>query len=550
MLARYTLGDNILSPSDLIQKKLQAVQNELDAYHPNYLKEAGGRLANELKEERELMDYQRQLYAEQRRINQQIEEAAAAERSRLTGFKNALRSIKNFFLPVGQAFGLMGVAVDTAISAAQGKIAWNWLNYFYKVVAAPLALAAMAAYAIQDMYDTWMDTQREQRMTRYAAGLATLALLGAGIAVMLGVTASILAAPIAMPALLLGMLGVAYAKNHYIHKRAEQDIVTVKENIERKAEALTEAVKAMFDAPSVEFKAILDSGNELAVRKAVNQDPKIQRLVFQINDHRVQLRKLEVQRDHANDNKKGLAGMFFGIGIALLGVIFPPAGVPLAIIGGLIFLASSDLFKQQVPPAKLADLDNAIEGERGMLNERTFVARQCGLQIRSHAKPRTESAAVSTLEASGSQSPVIARPALDSTRPASPPPVVSATVAASLSVAVNDSPRAAVVNVTDAPHVTTSAARSRPASPLTLVTSSAAAMTKLADADQVSPRVFAASIVGAPRVTDSATPSSSPTPPPPPHMSVAESQAVRALLVPDRNDDSIEQYNSPRARRR
>lgn len=425
----FTLGDNIKSPSDFIQKKLQAVQSELNTYHLDYLARHAQGVCSE--EEKEIIAYQEQLFAEQQRFNREQDARAAAENSRFTGIKKALGFGKNIFQNVGLRLGLFGVAIQTALDAVQKTVPLQWASYLLRVVAAPLALASMTANAIEDIYDTWNDDQRGQRITRYGANLATIGLLGAGIAVMLGVTASIIAAPIALPAVLLGMLGVAYYKNHSIHKGVEQDIVTVNGMIESKQQALSNAVDAMFTSPSPAFQAILKTGRDDDIRKAVNQDPKIQRLVFQLNDDKVQLKRLELQRDHANSNKKGLAGMFFGIGIALLGVVFPPAGLALAMIGGVIFLASSTSFKQKVPASLLSTLNRSIECERDMLDERSLVYLQCVQQLRVHS-----AAAASAVVHS---SPVLPHPELTASRPVTPPvaAITSSAAATMMMLAAN-----------------------------------------------------------------------------------------------------------------
>lgn len=408
----YSLGDQMTQEA-FINKKMAAVARRLAELRQE-------RDRDNTKKIEELAEYQDQLTTELQRLNRKTAEIQAQANRPLFTFVTVtlFTPAKNFFLKLSDEAGLISAAMNIFYNAIRATT-----DYFLRVFATPLYLAAAAAYALEDIYHILNDDQIQQRKTRFITNIATIGLFGLGLAVTLGALASFIVTPIALPVVMWGVLGAAYYKNAYIHHRTNEAIEKIHEKTAKIQTELHQTIHALFASPSSQelrnalnlyrlnsthltaSNRVFSDLSKKIILECICRDPNIQRLAFQRNDYQLQLRRLEIQRDHADKNKKGSAGMIVGIGIMMLGLAFPPAALPLAIIGGLIFVTASTAFKNKISDAKLKKLDNLIENQSNMHSQREYIHTFCETRLQSLPQLSPQILAALTTEANLSHTP-------------------------------------------------------------------------------------------------------------------------------------------------
>jgi hypothetical protein len=291
--------------------------------------------------------------------------------------KRNYRLVKSKFLPTvvttADLTGTTGFVTDIFIKLthAISKIS-HAAKIFFMVIASPLALTAIGAHTLLDTYNVWKNEHIQQRKTRYSANLVTLGLLAVAIPIVLG----ILAAPVvAVPLVFLGITVVGYAKEEYILKQTRASLIdeniklqtqkfelqhVIESRIESNSEiqslsAEINNYKAQFSLylPPYPLKRYLNDETfkaeanvhatklaelEKKVSEKLVQDPKIQRLSMQINDHHDQIKTLSRSIKHMEEDQKIRKVFLFSIGCLILGGLLSlvPPLAPIAALFTLI----------------------------------------------------------------------------------------------------------------------------------------------------------------------------------------------------------------------
>lgn len=333
---------------------MDIVQNELDS-HPS--------------DEIQLKIYQRELNLELKR-EIQFEKAQAEELfvqrnyPKLSKLKIILKRVKNSFIYIGSILGWADTGFDTAMLGAGVPPETSILQ---KSTGALLALASSAAYSIEDIYDTWNDDRLKQRKTRYGANLLTIGLFGLGIAATVGAI-SFLTAPIALPLIMLGVLGIGVYKHSYIFKRTSTEIEILKNSFDDKLQEIDQRIDQLENEGHIISEANLFT--------AVRHDFKIQRLACQLHDIRKQHERLIWQKLHAKTHLKNSAGLLVGLGVLLGAIVFPPLNLLFLLAGGVIFLTAVYHRAVSLPSINYLVQEQRINKNRDMSEIDNFISRK------------------------------------------------------------------------------------------------------------------------------------------------------------------------------
>lgn len=330
----YTLGDDLSSRQDFLKQYKETIADELK------------RTPSDPK-----------LIKDQTWVNTEIQIDRAKELEKtswLYSAKSGLRNVTDFFLVVGEISGFLLAGILTIVGKLDpGAIFLGWTT-------SSILVATSAAYAIQELYDLWNNTQIEQRNIRYAASFAKLAF---SVFVTCMALISVPIINLSMAAV-LGTVLVDYLKNYAIHNRINAEIETLKGKITEKQAALTEKVREVLDSNWIEPRKIL-------------QNSTVKLLAFELYTHRKQLDKLKKESECSDINKISLNTALFGFSFLFLSTAFFPAAIVLhilclaAIFCGWIMSKGISLVMQE---GDLRNLNNELQ-QPDLSEEETSIRR-------------------------------------------------------------------------------------------------------------------------------------------------------------------------------
>lgn len=372
LAAKPTTAPLPVTESFFLSEYIKAINLEIDSYHKESL--------NDCKKAEDFKPRREEISEELAKVSN----APGSDNAKKTTFYTLLRDrqrledelndlsrdqaaqSRRYFLDtilsIIRKSSILGVIATTVSMAIKSRA----LAPVLRLISTPITMGIFAFDAIENMIETWRDTRLNQRTTRYGTSLINLGIFGVGMAITAG---AFVAAPLTLPLMLLGMMGVSYYKNTYIQKRLDAEI----EDQEKKLNELQKDLNY-----GIELLIPLSEGilNLDAERQSISSNPKIQRLKYDICQCNINLLKLKFQREHVQSNRRGLSGMILGVGFIIAAILtapIPPLSLALGIIGGFIIAGSATAYKSKLSQRNTDQLEQALTNQRTMEIETTIV---------------------------------------------------------------------------------------------------------------------------------------------------------------------------------